>query len=78
MANKTETSEKNIKPRTNLNHNIYIYIYIFFFLQVSAVLWRLRPRSSTGQKSSEIQLKKVTCVIKVFFYSQEKISNIIV
>ena len=24
MANKTETSSKNIKPRTNLNHNIYI------------------------------------------------------
>lgn len=40
------------------------------------MLWRLRPRSSTGQISSEIQLKKVTCVIKVFFYSREKISNI--
>ena len=24
MANKIETSSKNIKPRTNLNHNIYI------------------------------------------------------
>ena len=24
MANKIETSSKNIKPRINLNHNIYI------------------------------------------------------
>ena len=23
MANKTETSSKNLKPRINLNHNIY-------------------------------------------------------
>ena len=36
MANKIETSSKNIKPRTNLNHNMYnslniINLYNLFF-----------------------------------------------
>ena len=38
MANKTETSSKNIKPRTNLNHNIYIF---FFSGEDDKHLWKL-------------------------------------
>jgi len=30
MANKIETSSKNIKPRTNLNHNIDNNLHILF------------------------------------------------
>ena len=30
MANKIETSSKNIKPRINLNHNIYTSLFNFY------------------------------------------------
>ena len=32
MANKIETSSKNVKPRINLNHNIYVMLWCKFLL----------------------------------------------
>ena len=40
MANKIETSSKNIKPRINLNHNIYLskVLEVSFFAIVAVLI----------------------------------------
>ena len=39
MANKIETSSKNVKPKINLNHNIYsthyMYTYMYFIMSLN-------------------------------------------
>ena len=40
MANKIETSSKNIKPRINLNHNIYLskVLEVSFFAIIAVLI----------------------------------------
>jgi len=39
MANKIETSPKNIKPKMNLNHNIYNHFILNLMLETYEKLW---------------------------------------
>ena len=43
MANKIETSSKNIKPRINLNHNIYIMLVEITLFYIIAICCNLIP-----------------------------------